>query len=73
MTKKSVLGQVVDIKKVPESLQSATDELMAEAFTLQEVEKVQEEGFDDVIIYDGGVGVRHLSFLSREAFHVIII
>jgi len=41
MTKESVLGQVVDIKKEPESLQSVTDELRAEMFTLQEVERVQ--------------------------------
>jgi len=43
---------------------------MAEMFTLQEAERVQEEGFDDVNIYGGG---RETPFLSREAFHVIVI
>ena len=66
MTKESVLGQVVDIKKEPESFQSATDELMAEMFTLQEVERMQEEGFDDFIIHGGGVDVRHVSCQGRH-------
>ncbi len=57
----------------PEPFQSAADELTAEVFTLQEAERVEEEGFDDVIAYGGGVGVRHSAFLSREAVHVIII
>ena|GEM_PF-5820425 len=58
------------IQKGTRVAQSATGDLMAEMFTLQEAERVQEEGFDDVNIYGGG---RETPFLSREAFHVIVI
>ena len=44
------------IQKGTRVAQSATGDLMAEMFTLQEAERVQEEGFDDVNIYGGGGG-----------------
>lgn len=46
--------QVVNLTKGPESVECTYDEVMAEMYTLQEVEKAPEEGFDGVIIYCGG-------------------